>query len=114
MTEYNNVSQLWENLPPPDLNCNPDRKNAHTPNQIKNCPREEMNFKSEILNIMKNQTEISRKMLEINEGINLPKKTLDLFDGKNILKIKNFKSSFENSMELECRNDGDKLHFSKQ
>lgn len=69
---------------------------------------------SKLVEILRAQTEATRQIISHQERADLPKKTLEPFDGTDMTKFKPFILSFERIIESRCPNYDDKLLYLEQ
>jgi len=91
----------WRNV-----NHNDGRPLMSTPNNH--------DFNSKIIEVLQNQTELSRSLITQHEKSSLPKKELDKFDGKNLTDFKLFMDNFEHIIERACNNEKDMMLYLQQ
>lgn len=73
-----------------------------------------LDFNSKIIEVLQNQTELSRSLIRQQERSSLPRKELEVFSGSNLTDFKMFIDKFEHLIEKSCNNEKDKLLYLQQ
>ena len=66
------------------------------------------------MKFLKNQTEISMKLLRHQECAELPKKIIQIFDGSDVMKFPGFLQNFKLTFHRKCSDADDCLYYLQQ
>ena len=79
-----------------------------------NAPIEKESANKELLEILKHQNEMSFTLIRNQELSTLPKREMEVFDGRDITKFKPFMNSFRRSIEQKTDSSSDRLYYLEQ